>query len=133
MPKVRTTLSLDAELLARFQAVADLERRSLSSFINAWLEQVLPAAEWVGSMAAQERATGMKNMQAILAALQVAQEEAVATVRKAAREAQAEDRARRPGGQPGSRQAHGLASSPPSCNTGGKLPAKAPRAGGKRS
>lgn len=110
MPKRRITLSLDEDLVARFQAAADKERRSLSALVENWLDQVVSPAEWVASMAASQRGQGVQNIQAVIAALQESQERTISALTKA---------------RTGSRSAGSArpaAASPPSCNTGGKLP-----------
>ena len=111
MAKRRITLSLDADLVDRFQACADLERRSLSALVEQWLEQVVEPAEWVASMADSQRGTGVENIQAVIAALQVAQEQQVTALLNA-----------KGGGGKRGPAGHAPAASPPSCNTGGKLP-----------
>lgn len=73
MSKVRTTITIDEDLLARFQAVADQERRSLSSLLNTWLEQCVEAAEFVGDLAEGQRGRGVKAMRELFDRLTLAQ------------------------------------------------------------
>lgn len=121
MPKRRITLSLDEDLVGRFQAAAELERRSLSAMVEGWLEQVVEPAEWVASLAQGERGKGLGNIHAAIAALQESQEQTIAAL------ARAQGEGRRASG----RRTPTL--TPPSCNTGGKLPVKAERKRGGRA
>lgn len=112
MPKRRITLSLDDDLIERFQAAADQERKSLSSCVNSWLHQVVQPAEFVSGLAEEARDIGSQKINALIASLQVAQEQSVSVVLGAKQGS----RAKRASGAP-----HAVAAVPPLCNTGGKF------------
>lgn len=112
MPKRRITLSLDDDLIDRFQAAADREGRSLSSFVNTWLFQILEPAEFLAELSGESREWSLQKINALTAALQVAQEQAVEVVVGSMQGS----RAKRASGAP-----HAVAAVPPLCNTGGKF------------
>lgn len=88
MAKVRTTITIDEDQLARWQAVADRQKTSLSSTINGWLEQVLDAAEYVAACVDEDRQASKARLADVIRSLQLATEltqEAVADAKKGAR------------------------------------------------
>jgi hypothetical protein len=113
MPKVRTTITIDQDLIARYQRSAELNRISLSAEINTWLLQVVQASEFVAELGERSKAKGMSYIADMITALQVAQEQAEEAVTKAHATATAELATRA--------RSRAL---PPSSNTGGKGPTR---------
>jgi hypothetical protein len=112
MPKVRTTITIDADKLARWQAVASVERRSLSSVITQWLEQVLQSAEYLAAQVDEDREASLDRLQRLMISIQVVNEQSILAVGTAQGKTAAAG--------PAMAARAGAVPSPPSCNTGGK-------------
>lgn len=107
MPKVRTTLTLDDDILAEWQNLARIQRASLSSTINDWLADTFQAAEYKALQVYAQSENVRQRVNEITTALSVV-EEGYAQVKTLGT---------------GARPAGGRSKPvPPSCNTGGKLP-----------
>jgi hypothetical protein len=112
MPKVRTTITIDADKLARWQAVASVERRSLSSVITQWLEQVLQSAEYLAAQVDEDREASLDRLQRLMISIQVVNEQSILAVGAAQGKT--------------ATAGHAMAARavavpvPPPCNTGGK-------------
>jgi predicted nucleic acid-binding protein len=112
MPKVRTTITIDAEKLARWQAVATSERRSLSSILTQWLDQVVQSAEYVAAQVDDDRGASLERLQLLMSTIEIVNESTSDAVAAAKGEAATAGQAR---------AARAVAAStPPPCNTGGK-------------
>ena len=110
MPKARTTLSLDAVTIERWQRLARLQRTSLSAVVNEWLDDTYEAAEYKAVRIYSGGDDVRQRVAELTTALAVVSEGYQAVNR--AKEGRAS----------GMRSARPDALSPPSCNTGGKLP-----------
>lgn len=111
MAKTRCTLNLDEEVVDSFQWCARLQGISLSACVNHWLASTSEAAQYLAGRVCAERD----------APAQVASE--INTGLEVLREGYA-------GGAIGQARAARIAPpelSPPSCNTGGKLPRVNPK------
>lgn len=128
MAKVRTTITIDEGLWHRFQHVAQLEERSFSSTVNAWLAQVVEPAEFVAAQISGDKHASAQRLRTLMGAVEVVNDQAAAVLAKAG--ARSRD-AQRPGAQ---RTAGGVAAIyPPSCNTGGKVQATSTKPRGGKS
>lgn len=136
MPKVRTTLNLDQDVVERFQAVAELEGASLSAVCNSWLRQVVEPAEAMASVIDSDRQATMARLRHLTTAVQAATEiyaEAAQLARAAHPPAQSErpgaaaGRAREVQRAPGGRPA---ADSPRPVIRGGNSPKRGGKAHG---
>ena len=117
MPKVRTTITIDETVLDDWRRIATLQRTSLSSLVNEWLDDMSESARYKALQVQQNAAATRSRIQEINTALGVIQEGYQAATRT--KKGSGADRA--------SAQRVPL---PPSCNTGGKLPKDN---GGKRA
>jgi hypothetical protein len=73
-PKVRVTVSLDAEVLADFQRFARMADQSLSSFLNAWLADTSESAEFVAVRLFESRDDVRQGVAKLNASLQAVEE-----------------------------------------------------------
>lgn len=87
MPKVVTSMTLDAETVAQWRHVARLEGRSLSATVNDWLEQIFPAALQVASQIDSDKEASKRRVLALVGAVQAVHEEAQTAISKATRKA----------------------------------------------
>lgn len=115
IPKVRTTVTLDHDLVERFAEVASKEQRSFSATINGWLQQVIEPAEFVAAQIDHDRAASAQRLRTLMGSIQVVNDESAQALSKAKGVPRA--------GQAGGAALRG-APIPPPCNTGGKVPAK---------
>lgn len=83
IPKVRTTVTLDHDLVERFAEVASKEQRSFSFIINKWLQQVIQPAEFVAAQVDHDIAASAERLRSLMGAVQVVNEQASAAVGKA--------------------------------------------------
>ena len=83
IPKVRTTVTLDHDLVERFAEVASKEQRSFSFVINSWLQQVIQPAEFVAAQVDHDRAASTERLRSLMGAVQVVNEQASDAVSKA--------------------------------------------------
>lgn len=67
MPKLRTTLSLDASVVAQFKRIAELEGSSLSAVVNDWLSEVADSASLVAQAASDQRAANALRLRHAIA------------------------------------------------------------------
>lgn len=128
MAKVRTTLNLDEEVVLLWQEIAHREGASLSSCVNGWLRQVYPAADALASVIDEDRQATQARLAHISSAVQAANE-IYANAAQVARAVHPSPGRKRAGG--GRTEARGQSAdrpTPPSCNTGGKLPKRGGRA-----
>ena len=109
MPKVRTTLTIDDTLLEALQASAKLQGVSLSSLVNDWMADTLESVQYYSLRIAQERGNVQKAVRQINVGLDL--------MREGYEQAHQAGRA-----GAGKRSAAPARPSPPSCNTGGKVP-----------
>lgn len=107
-PKVRVTLSMDAEVLANYQRFAKLSNQSLSAFINGWLADTEDSADYLSVQLYAER-DDVRQMQRSLLQRLESVESSIGPVGK--RRAAGVGAAPPPRARP----------APPSCNTGGKF------------
>lgn len=120
MPKVRTTLTIDQDVLARYQEMATLQGESLSATVSTWLDVTSDSAHFL----AQQVATVKRSPRQAHAAARLA--ETFNVMEEGFRQsAQAGRGGRAPVGAGGEVRASATAGArpiPPSCNTGGKVP-----------
>jgi hypothetical protein len=120
MPKVRTTLTIDRDVLSRYQAMASLQGESLSSTVSQWLEVSADSAHFLAQQVAKVKRSPRPNEAAVrLAETFNVMEEGYRQSAQAGKggppAAGARGEVRAPANAAG-----GL--TPPSCNTGGKVP-----------
>lgn len=108
MTKVRTTITIEADLLSRWKKVAELQKSSLSSAINDWLEDTFEAAFYAAHRIHESEAHTRETVDKFLVDLAVLNEGH-----------QAVNKART--GSSGGARARRSTPPPPSCNTGGKF------------
>lgn len=115
MPKVRTTLTIDQDVLLAWQKIARTQRTSLSAAVNEWLEDTQEAAQYKAFQVHVQGQNVRDRVSEITAALTVVQE-GYANVIQGSKLGGS-------GSRDGKRSAarDPLPPSPPSCNTGGKL------------
>lgn len=114
--RVRTTISVDSEVLAVFKRMADAANMSTSKAMGEWLADTADGAEMIVlKMEEAKRApmAVMREMQAVIAGMSVGVDQTIADIRGArpAAAARADARQVRSGG-----------AVPPSSNTGVKVP-----------
>lgn len=122
--RIRTTISLDSDVLAVFKRMADAANMSTSKAMGEWLSDTVEGAEMVVlKMEEAKRApmAVMREMQAVIAGLSSGIDESMASIRLA-----------RPGAELRSGRLQARSSDAPSSNTGLKSPNKV-KAGGSKS
>lgn len=73
--KVRTTISLDPEVLAVYRQMAEQSGMSLSQCIGGWLETTLDSAQFINRKMLEARGLPSKFVQSMQSLLDEAQEE----------------------------------------------------------
>ena len=116
MPKIRTTITIDDAVLARYQRAADQQGESLSRTISGWLEASAEGAEQVAMQIqrVKQSPTPGKAAQRLSELLAVVGEGYEQAVPPAGRQRPQSALARDARGRP--------VADPPACNTGGKVP-----------
>lgn len=109
MPKIRTTLTIDQDVLARYQRFAELQGESLSATVSGWLDTSVESAELLAVQIAKvKRSTNPARAARSLAqSLQIVEDGFAQSIGQ---------------GSGTSAEVRGAGAAPPSCNTGGKVP-----------
>lgn len=109
MPKIRTTLTIDEDVLARYQRFADMQGESLSATVSGWLDTSAESAELLAVQIAKVKrsANPARAARQLAQSLQVVEDGFAQVIRK---------------GGGASAEVRGAGAAPPSCNTGGKVP-----------
>jgi hypothetical protein len=119
MPKIRTTLTIDQDVLARYQRAADHQGESLSRTISGWLEASAEGAEQVAMQIhrVKNSARPQRAAERMTELLKVVSEGYDLAV-----DVPAGGQAVTEGGQARAARRTPPTGHPPSCNTGGKVP-----------
>lgn len=118
MAKIRTTLTIDEDVLARYQAIAQIQDESLSSVVSSWLKHTVEGAELLGLQINKIKSSLIPAQAAseMAATLEVLQERYAGTIFRVNGEVWRDGGALRQRGGSGPQDRP----IPPSSNTGGK-------------
>jgi len=115
MPKIRTTITIEADVLARYQRAADQSGESLSRTISDWLQASAEGAEQVAMQIQRvkqspEPGRAAARLTELLAVVSEGYDQAVNMPRGGREDGD------------GARDGVLTTGHPPACNTGGKVP-----------